>query len=62
MDTQNEPLHTPPIMPALCRDCLTLFPTAPRCPACRSPRILAHPELETLSIAHMDCDAFYASV
>ncbi len=49
-------------MPALCRDCLTQFPTGPRCPACRSPRIVAHAELETLSIAHMDCDAFYASV
>ncbi len=49
-------------MPALCRDCLTLFPSGQRCPACRSPRLIAHPELETLSIAHMDCDAFYASV
>ena len=49
-------------MQALCRDCLTLFPTGPRCPSCRSPRILAHPELKTLAIAHMDCDAFYASV
>ncbi len=49
-------------MPTLCRDCLTLFPGGTRCPACRSPRLLAHPELETLAIAHMDCDAFYASV
>ncbi len=49
-------------MPSLCRDCLTPFDTGPRCPACRSPRILAHPELFDLSIAHMDCDAFYASV
>ncbi|WP_172300304.1 DNA polymerase IV [Pseudoruegeria sp. HB172150] len=49
-------------MPALCRDCLERFPTGRRCPACRSPRTLDHPELETLSIAHMDCDAFYASV
>ncbi|WP_103335411.1 DNA polymerase IV [Pseudotabrizicola formosa] len=52
-------------MPALCRDCLTEFDTAPvrgRCPACRSPRILSHPDLFRLSIAHMDCDAFYASV
>ena len=49
-------------MPALCRDCLTTFETGARCPACRSPRIVAHPELLTLSIAHMDCDAFYASV
>lgn len=49
-------------MPSLCRDCLTTFETGPRCPACRSPRTLAHPELFSLSIAHMDCDAFYASV
>ena len=49
-------------MPALCRDCLTSFAGGTRCPACRSPRVLNHPELGTLSIAHMDCDAFYASV
>lgn len=52
-------------MPALCRDCLKTFETAPprgRCPACRSPRLLSHPELFDLPIAHMDCDAFYASV
>ncbi|MBL9056906.1 MAG: DNA polymerase IV [Rhodobacteraceae bacterium] len=49
-------------MPALCRDCLTSFAGGARCPACRSPRVLTHPELTSLSIAHMDCDAFYASV
>ncbi len=50
-------------MPSLCRDCLTLTDVEPaRCPACRSPRMVAHPELTRLSIAHMDCDAFYASV
>lgn len=49
-------------MPAICRDCLTTFETGPRCPACGRPRVLSHPELLTLSIAHMDCDAFYASV
>ncbi len=49
-------------MPALCRDCLTPFDAGARCPACRSPRVAAHPELFSLSIAHMDCDAFYASV
>ncbi|MFV0491460.1 MAG: DNA polymerase IV [Pseudorhodobacter sp.] len=52
-------------MPCLCRACLHAF-DAPsgtaRCPQCRSPRLLAHPELWDLSIAHMDCDAFYASV
>lgn len=49
-------------MPALCRDCLTQFKTGPRCPKCRSPRVTEHPELFSLTIAHMDCDAFYASV
>ncbi|WP_456387388.1 DNA polymerase IV [Profundibacter sp.] len=49
-------------MPALCRDCLTQFKTGPRCPKCRGPRVIEHPELFSLSIAHMDCDAFYASV
>lgn len=49
-------------MPALCRDCLHTFETGRRCPACGRPRILEHPELFDLSIAHMDCDAFYASV
>ncbi|HKK97931.1 MAG TPA: DNA polymerase IV [Marivita sp.] len=49
-------------MPSLCRDCLTEFNAATRCPVCRSPRVLAHEELWDLSIAHMDCDAFYASV
>lgn len=49
-------------MPALCRDCLATFDDGARCPACRSPRVLSHPELFELSIAHMDCDAFYASV
>jgi DNA polymerase-4 len=49
-------------MPALCRDCLTTFDAGLRCPACRSPRVTAHPELFDLTIAHMDCDAFFASV
>ncbi|MCC5993720.1 MAG: DNA polymerase IV [Rhodobacteraceae bacterium] len=49
-------------MPALCRDCLTCFDAGRRCPACGSPRVAAHAELCDLSIAHMDCDAFYASV
>ncbi|NDR59077.1 DNA polymerase IV [Aliiruegeria sabulilitoris] len=49
-------------MPALCRDCLESFETGRRCPACGSPRVLSHPELFDLTIAHMDCDAFFASV
>lgn len=54
--------HGSHTMPALCRDCLTEIPTQRRCPSCGSPRVLSHPELSDLSIAHMDCDAFYASV
>ena len=49
-------------MPALCRDCLHTFETGARCPSCGRPRVLEHPELFDLSIAHMDCDAFYAAV
>jgi DNA polymerase-4 len=50
-------------MKALCRDCFWQGEAAVRrCPSCGSPRVLAHPELDKLSIAHMDCDAFYASV
>ncbi|MDT8327359.1 MAG: DNA polymerase IV [Roseovarius sp.] len=49
-------------MPSLCRDCLDRFDTGARCPTCGSPRVIAHDELFQLSIAHMDCDAFYASV
>jgi DNA polymerase-4 len=50
-------------MKSLCRDCgWTGEAKAPRCPSCASPRTVFHEELGTLSIAHMDCDAFYASV
>ena len=48
---------------AFCRDCLTPASEGDRrCPACLSPRLLRHAELSDLAIAHMDCDAFYASV
>jgi DNA polymerase IV len=48
----------------LCRDCASLAhaPAGGRCAACGSPRLVSHPEIETLSLAHIDCDAFYASV
>jgi len=50
-------------MKSICRECLWTSDTQPaRCPNCGSPRLLSHPELDTLAIAHMDCDAFYASV
>lgn len=49
----------------LCRDCGAWHrPDAAldRCPRCGSPRLIAHDELSSLAIAHVDCDAFYASV
>lgn len=47
----------------LCRDCLWRgIDELRRCPVCRSPRLIAHAELDELGIAHLDCDAFYASV
>ncbi|HOP19848.1 MAG TPA: DNA polymerase IV [Amphiplicatus sp.] len=46
-----------------CRNCLRDVPKAlSRCPACDSSRIARHPELFSLSIAHLDCDAFYAAI
>jgi DNA polymerase-4 len=49
---------------SLCRDCFWTgeAPAGRRCPACASPRLVVHEELNRLSIAHLDCDAFYASV
>jgi DNA polymerase-4 len=50
-------------VPALCRDC---GHHAERdfqpCPTCGARRVVAHPALFALALAHVDCDAFYASV
>lgn len=47
----------------ICRDCATWAQIGQaRCSNCGSPRILRHEELTELAIAHIDCDAFYASV
>ena len=51
----------------VCRDCLELADTGgdlppEACGSCGSPRLAAHAELPRLDIAHIDCDAFYASV
>ena len=49
--------------PGFCRDCFTATAgDERRCRACGSPRLIRHAELHTLSIAHIDCDAFYAAV
>jgi DNA polymerase-4 len=48
---------------AFCRDCLSdVVSPAKRCAACGSPRVLRHDELGELAIAHIDCDAFYATI
>lgn len=47
----------------LCRDCCRVAGYGlSRCPDCASSRLISHPELLDLTIAHIDCDAFYASV
>ena len=46
-----------------CRDCLAdLDGKARRCASCGSPRLVRHHALASLSLAHIDCDAFYATV
>ena len=45
-----------------CRDCLANAESGGRCHVCGSPRLICHPEIFTLSIAHVDCDAFYATI
>jgi DNA polymerase-4 len=50
-------------MPSLCRDCCLVADTLPaRCPGCGGGRLVHHRSLLHLTIAHVDCDAFYASV
>jgi DNA polymerase IV len=52
-----------PLPFGFCRDCLAKQMSAQRrCAACGSPRLAVHAELDQLSVAHIDCDAFYASV
>src|ERR1700704_5879319 len=47
----------------LCRDCCEVVDrTEEACGRCGGTRLLAHAEIESLGIAHIDCDAFYASV
>ena len=49
--------------PGFCRDCLTPAPAGRRpLPGLRLPAPAAPPELFKLTIAHLDCDAFYAAI
>jgi DNA polymerase-4 len=50
-------------MPSLCRDCFIVAGKLPaHCPGCGGGRLIHHRSLLDLTIAHIDCDAFYASV
>jgi len=63
-------------MDVLCRDCQHLFVTQDDtqgdtqddrggdepCPDCGSRRTIAHEELTSLTLAHIDCDAFFTSI
>jgi DNA polymerase-4 len=52
-------------MTSLCRDCGALEARPPsnrRCGRCASPRLVSHRALAELAIAHVDCDAFYATI
>lgn len=52
----------------MCRDCFFIFEAQTiaqkdeKCPNCHKHRIICHPNLDKLSIAHIDCDAFYAAI
>lgn len=47
---------------AFCRDCLDQAPGPMRCKRCGGPRIARHPQLRVMTIAHVDCDAFFAAI
>src|ERR1700691_6140089 len=50
-------------MAGFCRDCLADMPErGTRCYACASPRLARHRALARMAIAHVDCDAFYATI
>jgi len=49
--------------PHICRDCRSILGDARgRCTHCGSPRLFGHPEWQSLATAHVDCDAFYATI
>ena len=55
----------PTPLSAICRDCGwegVADGGEETCPDCRSSRTRSHSELTTLPIAHVDCDAFYATI
>lgn len=50
-------------MTLLCRDCFHFdHLDGSVCPACNSWRVVSHPALHRLGVAHIDCDAFFAAI
>lgn len=61
--TAAEPAAVTDAALAFCRDCLREATAGlRRCAACGSPRVFGHPALRSMTIAHVDCDAFFATV
>ena len=65
----NAPHLNPPIgslASGYCRDCMTplqeTHAAQESCPVCGSHRLIRHSAINVLTIAHLDCDAFYASI
>lgn len=48
--------------PTLCRTCASLGHNTETCANCGGHKYVSHPEIMDLSIAHVDCDAFYCSI
>jgi DNA polymerase-4 len=59
---KTEPIIAAVTAPGFCRDCLADADGGSRCRACGSPRLIRHPEIANLTIVHIDCDAFYATI
>jgi DNA polymerase IV len=54
-------------LPSVCRDCFSeqeapYAGAGDKCVVCGSRRLVSHARLTQLSIAHIDCDAFYAAI
>ena len=55
-------MSSSPAHAGYCRSCLAPAAPGAKCARCGRGPVLHHAELNTLAIAHIDCDAFFASV
>jgi len=61
-DKNSSGTQAAPVVKGYCRDCGATAGAAERCTGCHSPRLIRHGEIDELTIAHLDCDAFFAAV